>query len=130
MENLIHEKSRCLYCSEVLVGRSDKKFCSIEHKNAFSNRQNKEKNGVFRHVDNQLHRNHSVLMKFYELSKGEVPVTQKPLTLLGFNSLFYNGTLNSKTTGEKLFVIYDYGFVINKSLQIKIFYSNGGFHSF
>ena len=129
METLFEESKRCRYCDSIVKGRSDKLDCNIQHKNAYHNPRNKIKRLVYKDGDYQLHRNHIVLEKFFEMSKGELFIDQKPLILEGFNSRFYLGTLTDKTTGESLYVIYNYGFVINRSSQIKIYFKNGGFHT-
>ena len=125
MEHPINEPRRCRFCGSIVKGRSDKKDCHIQHKNAYYNPRNKIKRLVYKDGDNQLHRNHIVLEKFFELSRGEFFIDQKPLVLEGFNSRFYLGTLIDKTTSESLYIIYDYGFANNNSSQIKIYFKHG-----
>jgi hypothetical protein len=129
MDNQVNNVGHCLHCGGILEGRSDKKFCSIRHKNAHHNIQNRQKNVPYKMVDKQLHLNHKVLQKYYELSQGEIYLDEKPLILAGFDSRYFVGILNNQATGEKLHAVYNFGFVMNSSNQIKIYYKDGGFHN-
>jgi hypothetical protein len=130
MENQIFEQRKCLHCGDTFEGRSDKKFCCIQHKNAYNNNIYKEEAKVFKSVDMQLHKNRNVLKIFYNQSLGRDFIEQRPLLQLGFNSKLFTGTRNNDQTGEKLFEVYDFGFVLDEKLKIKIYYQDGGFHKF
>jgi len=51
----------CLECSEKIVGREDKKFCSDGCRNAYNNKINKDSNNFMRNVNNRLRRNYRIL---------------------------------------------------------------------
>jgi hypothetical protein len=47
----------------------------------------------------------------------------------GFDSRIFNGIWKVDETGETLHAVYDFGFVMNSSGQIKIYYKDGGFYT-
>ncbi|MEX2410091.1 MAG: hypothetical protein WD607_01755 [Candidatus Paceibacterota bacterium] len=119
MEN-IKEIRLCLNCKAPLEGRSDKKFCSLRCKNKYSNANRNKKDLIYKKVDDQLHKNHKVLERFYKLSNGIEFIDQRPLLMEGFNTSYFVGIQKSKTTGDTIYVIYNYGFIINNSHKILI----------
>ena len=128
MPDLFENSGRCHNCKAYLKGRSDKKFCSLKCKNAWHNAQNKQKNLKFKYADIQMHKNWVALDKYYNMSQGTNFISIILLYQQGFNPEFYNGNVTINETGEKLYVVYDYGFIINQESKIKIYYYDWGFN--
>ena len=85
----------------------------------------RQENIVYKDLDRQMHKNHKVLKKHFEMKEGEKCLDQKPLILDGFNSRFFTGILYSEISGEKIFTVYNYGFSVNTDKKIKIFHLDG-----
>ena len=132
MENLFENQPRCLECKSPLSGRAGKKFCPPPStcKNDYHNRKNRKLDSFFSPDDKQLHKNWKVLHEYYEDSKGINYLNIIPLYQKGFNPKFYFGTLTVTETSETIYIVYNYAFSINKSKGVKIFFQDGGFHSF
>jgi len=129
MGNLFENQRCCMYCKSILKGRSDKKYCNLKCKNAYSNPINREREKIFKSDEKKLHKNHETLKMFYELSHGEVFIQIRPLYQQGFDPRFYTGTLDSKNAEGTVYIIYDYAFLYDQKQGIIVFYDKGGFHN-
>ena len=129
MPDLLDNIARCEHCKVLLSGRSDKRFCSLKCKNAWHNHRNRENNMAYKTIDKQLHLNRVILKDFYEESQGMKFIPLVNLYQRGFNPISYNGNVTVNETSERLFVVYDYAFIINDSTQIKIYHNDGGFYN-
>lgn len=98
----------CLECSEKIVGREDKKFCSDGCRNAFNNKINKDSTNYMRNINNKLRKNYRILS---ELNlEGKSKTTKKTLLNKGFDFDFYTNVLNTKT-GNTYNFLYDQGYM-------------------
>jgi len=129
MEDLFKEHKRCLNDLILIKGRSDKKFCGPKCKSAFNNAIYRERHKVFYGVDKTLHKNYTILKMFYEKSRGEIFIPIKELYQQGFNPHIFTGIMISKNAEEKLYILYDYGYVRDRDQSIKILFKDGGFHN-
>lgn len=99
----------CLECSEKIVGREDKKFCSDGCRNSYNNKMNKDSTNFMRNVNNKLRKNYRILC---ELNiEGKSRTTRNKLTSKGFDFEFFTSILNTKT-GNTYFFVYDQGYRI------------------
>ena len=129
MAELFENQKRCLQSHLVINnGRADKKFYSIKYKNAYHNERNRKKALVFKNDDKHLHKNWDVLNMYYEQSLGNEYIPIIPLYQQGFDPSYYCGTVRIKNTGETLYVLYNYAFLIDHSEGIKIYFKSDGFH--
>jgi len=48
------EERYCLECGEPLIGRSDKKFCDDQCRNAYNNKLNRDHINLYRNINNKL----------------------------------------------------------------------------
>ena len=48
------EKRRCLECNEEIIGRSDKKFCDDQCRNAYNNKKGSEKIMIVKKINKIL----------------------------------------------------------------------------
>jgi hypothetical protein len=104
MENKI-----CLNCKSSFYGRADKKYCSLECKNNFSNTQNKI-NSSFIHSINKILKSNNKILK--NISNGEVrKKSKKDLLEAGFSfDYFTHEYYNNK--GERYVYCYDFGYLL------------------
>ena len=97
----------CLECSEKIVGREDKKFCSDSCRNAHNNKINKDSNNFMRNVNNKLRKNYRILSELN--SEGKSKATRDKMLNKGFDFDFFTNILQTKT-GNTYYFLYDQGY--------------------
>lgn len=97
----------CLECSEKLVGREDKKFCSDSCRNAYNNKINKDTTNFMRNVNNKLRKNYRILSELN--SEGKSKATRDKMLNKGFDFDFFTNILQTKT-GNTYYFLYDQGY--------------------
>ena len=103
------ENSYCLYCNKPLRGRSDKKYCNDDCRNAYFNDQKKIDHKVHRSIDLAVKKNRRILKEILGERKTR-SVTEKHLLQKGFNFKFHTHHFITRNDDEYLFC-YDYGFL-------------------
>jgi len=63
---------KCQHCSKSLHGRSDKKFCDLNCKNAFNFGQRRQTRSEVKEIDGYLHRNREILAILMGSSRKEM----------------------------------------------------------
>jgi len=102
------EEKRCLECGEILLGRSDKKFCSDYCRNAYNNRKNKTESNLIRTTNNRLKKNWRILSDFNPEDKTRVHKSK--LDTAGFDFNLFTGIYKTKNNKIYYFV-YDQGYL-------------------
>ena len=97
----------CLECTEKLVGREDKKFCSDNCRNAYNNKINKDSNNFMRNVNNKLRKNYRILSELNV--DGKSKATREKMINKGFDFDFFTNILQTKT-GNTYYFLYDQGY--------------------
>ncbi|PXY40040.1 hypothetical protein DMB65_14725 [Flavobacterium cheongpyeongense] len=97
----------CLECSEKIVGREDKKFCSDSCRNAYNNKINKDSTNFMRNVNNKLRKNYRILCELN--SEGKSKATREKMLNKGFDFDFFTNILQTKT-GNTYYFLYDQGY--------------------
>lgn len=98
----------CLECSDKIVGREDKKFCSDGCRNSYNNKINKDSTNFMRNVNNKLRKNYRILSALNVDGKSKTSRTK--LLSKGFDFEFVTNILNTKT-GNTYYFIYDQGYM-------------------
>lgn len=98
----------CLECSEKIVGREDKKFCSDGCRNSYNNKINKDSTNFMRNVNNKLRKNYRILSALN--IDGKSKTTRTKLLSKGFDFEFFTNILNTKT-GNTYYFLYDQGYL-------------------
>ena len=98
----------CLECSEKIVGREDKKFCSDGCRNSYNNKINKDSTNFMRNVNNKLRKNYRILSALNV--DGKSKTTRAKLLSKGFDFEFFTNILNTKT-GNTYYFLYDQGYL-------------------
>lgn len=107
-------KKLCLDCGSVLIGRSDKKFCSDYCRTNFHNRQNQSINNYMRRVNYVLRKNRRILSKCNQ--RGLEKVERTMLVREGF-SFEYITHMILDSEGQQLYFCYDHGYLyLNSNL--------------
>ncbi|MCK4817873.1 hypothetical protein KA005_19030 [bacterium] len=117
----------CLNSGEpILGGRSDKKFSNDLNRSRYHNKKRKEKLRIFKNIDNQLHLNHEILKKNFELSKGEKDISLDYLEKQGFDPKCHLGVprkLGEDTEPDTIFYSYQHKYRYDReSNSIRISY--------
>ena len=97
----------CLECSERIVGREDKKFCSDNCRNAYNNKINKDSTNFMRNVNNKLRKNYRILAELN--TEGKSKATRDKMLNKGFDFEFFTNILQTKT-GNTYYFLYDQGY--------------------
>ncbi|KQX11536.1 MULTISPECIES: hypothetical protein [unclassified Flavobacterium] len=97
----------CLECSEKIVGREDKKFCSDSCRNAYNNKINKDSTNFMRNVNNKLRKNYRILVELN--TEGKSKATRDKMINKGFDFDFFTNILQTKT-GNTYYFLYDQGY--------------------
>ena len=98
----------CLECSDKIVGREDKKFCSDGCRNSYNNKINKDSTNFMRNVNNKLRKNYRILCALNV--DGKSKTTRTKLLSKGFDFEFFTNILNTKT-GNTYYFLYDQGYL-------------------
>ena len=98
---------RCLDCSEVLIGRRDKKFCSSYCRTNFHNKQRLTEAESVKRITKYLKRNRQLLKHHLE-SSGE-QATIADLINLGFNFKYFTH-IELNREGQSVFYCYEFAY--------------------
>ena len=98
----------CLECSEKIIGREDKKFCSDGCRNAYNNKINKDSTNYMRNINNKLRKNYRILSELNV--EGKTRTTRAKLMSKGFDFEFFTNILNTKA-GNTYYFLYDQGYM-------------------
>ena len=98
----------CLECSDKIMGREDKKFCSDGCRNSYNNKINKDSTNFMRNVNNKLRKNYRILSALN--IDGKSKTTRTKLLSKGFDFEFFTNILNTKT-GNTYYFLYDQGYL-------------------
>ena len=107
------DKKVCLSCGEIIQGRSDKKFCSDQCRNAYNNELNSDANNYVRVINNALRKNRRVLSEVLG-NNDKIKISKEKLNSKGFSFNFYTNMFQSKT-GNTYYFCYEYGYMILES---------------
>ena len=99
----------CLECSEKIVGREDKKFCSDGCRNAYNNKINKDSTNYMRNINNKLRKNYRILSDLNV--EGKSKTTKTKLLTKGFDFDFMTNVLHTKS-GNTYYFVYDQGYML------------------
>ncbi len=98
--------SQCPECGDMIKGRSDKKFCSDQCRNAYNNRLNRDRDNYMRKVNNTLRKNRRILEKLNP--HGKAKTTKKVLLDQGFDFNYFTNFYKTKQ-GKVYYFCYEQG---------------------
>ncbi|MBK0403716.1 hypothetical protein I5M27_12015 [Adhaeribacter sp. BT258] len=105
------EHRKCAQCSNILIGRSDKRFCSEQCRSECHNHkklQNTSEKKILQ-VNAILRKNRSILKMASPQGKTTVP--RQILELAGFNFTYFTN-LYRTNRGNTYYFCYDYGYLL------------------
>jgi predicted nucleic acid-binding Zn ribbon protein len=101
-------KRKCLLCNESFAGRTDKKFCSDQCRNAFNNQNKKVHEQFIANVNKTLRQNRMILHQLGPVGKSTV--RREYLDKMGFDFQFFTHTYTTKNNNTYKFC-YEYGYL-------------------
>ena len=99
----------CPECSEKIIGRADKKFCSDQCRNTFNNRLNSDASNVVRNINNILRKNRRILHGHNNQS-GKSMVSKETLLKSGFSFNYHTHTYTTQK-GAVYYFCYEQGYL-------------------
>ncbi len=111
------DKRICLICSEPLVGRIDKKFCTPDCRSIFHN-QRKTPHEQFISKTNKVLRSNRSILNFFN-PKGHTVVRYELLYERGFNFNLFSGIYRSQN-GKIYYLCYDMAYSYLPEQKIRI----------
>jgi predicted nucleic acid-binding Zn ribbon protein len=102
-------KKQCLACSVSIVGRADKRFCSVTCKNNFNNTLRKRTHSEVQEVIGYLLRNRELLATLMGESVKET-FDRLVLTRAGFRWEYHTSTYLNKE-GKTYHLVFDYAWM-------------------
>jgi len=100
--------NKCPHCNTEIVGRSDKKYCSVYCKSAHQYQNRKTKEELYYTIDKKLKTNRK-LLKAYNKS-GMSKVRKQKLISEGFDPNYFTHYWKNKK-GQVYLFCYEYGFL-------------------
>lgn|SRR5574343_547557 len=101
----VSEPRFCLYCNDPLKGRSDKKFCDDQCRNAYNNELKSLQHKEMGSINKVLARNRKILKTLLNGDPSSVSATREELLMKGFH---FNYITHSHTNGEGCLICYCY----------------------
>lgn len=102
-------KRVCLECGEALLGRTDKKFCSDQCRNAYNNRLNSDSNNTVRNINNILRKNRRILAETLA-NNLKIKISKERLLTEGFNTNYFTNIYKTQK-GTIYYFCYEYGYL-------------------
>ena len=106
----------CLNCSENVIGRKDKKFCSDECRNVYNNEKKEKTTNEVNVISYILRRNRQILAQM--VSQQTKKATKEKLLQQGFN--FYYFTNIDTTKGSSCYFCFEYGYLPLKDNYVRL----------
>ncbi|PKV51564.1 hypothetical protein ATE84_3652 [Aquimarina sp. MAR_2010_214] len=104
----------CPHCKAEIMGRSDKKYCSIHCKSAHQYQKRKSEEALYYTIDKKLKTNRK-LLKAYNKS-GMSTIRKEKLLSEGFDPTYFTHYWKNKK-GQIYLFCYEYGFLDLKENQ-------------
>ena len=114
---------KCKICSNTILGRSDKLFCSVKCKNYYHVNLRKVTNIAVQEIDTILHRNRSILLEVLSKRKNQITVNRVVLEKKHYN-FKYHTHININSKGKTYYNVYDFAWMQFSNDQILIIRKN------
>jgi hypothetical protein len=112
-------RNTCPICKKSIVGRSDKKFCSMICKSEYHRRLINSTNEATRRIDTILHRNRSILLEMMGKNRQQIKVPLIQLEKRKFNFNYITKyIINSQ--GKTYNYVYDFAWMTFSTNEILI----------
>jgi predicted nucleic acid-binding Zn ribbon protein len=99
-------EKNCPICKKKIIGRSDKKFCSLTCKSIYYKRLRDATQKETERIDKLLHRNHSILLETLK-HNDKIKITKDKLEDKGFQFKYCTGVYYNQQN-KLCFYVYDF----------------------
>ena len=103
---MYHQPKKCLHCHKPLAGRSDKKYCDLGCKSAYSNQKKHEKERIVITINKQLRQNWKILKTINP--QGKSTLRKAFLISQGYNFNYFTNVYRTES-GNIYYFCYDVG---------------------
>jgi hypothetical protein len=111
---------KCLYCaSEIKSGRSDRRYCNVQCRTSYHNKQYEKNTTSIKYVNNILRKNHKILRQLNP--NGQTTIRKTVLLDLGYSFNYFTNIFKTKS-GRLYYFCYDLGIVETQNDKIHIVY--------
>jgi hypothetical protein len=100
----------CRICKKKIVGRSDKKFCSVQCKNYYHSNLRRVTIKAVEQIDTILHRNRSILLEIMGKYNNQLKVGRIILDQKKFNFKYHTHS-NTNSAGKVYHFVYDFAWM-------------------
>lgn len=100
----------CLECGSKVRGRTDKKFCNDQCRNAYHNRLKNDKAFAVKKINHILRRNRQIMLHLIPEEKGKTTLLRDKLIAEGFNFNYHTHIYTTKK-GHSYIFCYEYGYL-------------------
>lgn len=101
---------KCKICKKPIVGRSDKKFCSLECKNYYHTNLRRVTNTAVDQISKILHRNRSILLEIMGKYKTQIKINRITLDNKKFN-FKYITHFQTNSKGKTYYYVFDFAWM-------------------
>ncbi|QCR21114.1 hypothetical protein [Pontibacter sp. SGAir0037] len=107
----MNQERTCTQCAKVIVGRSDKRYCSdaCRHLSNNTSRRHSEGERRMQQVNGALRKNRSILRQLSPQGKTTIP--RQYLELAGFDFRYFTQLYRTQR-GNTYHLCYDYGYLL------------------
>jgi len=99
--------TKCITCGEIIVGRSDKKYCSDQCRYIFNNKTKRKNEKLILDINKILRKNRRILQQVNP--EGKTTIRTEYLSKMGFDFRYYTHTYVTKNKNEYRFC-YEFGY--------------------
>jgi hypothetical protein len=115
----MRKQKLCPICKNIIVGRTDKKFCSTVCKSNYHKRLNQSTNAATKKIDSILHRNRSILLELMGKRYTKIKVPLIELESRKFNFNYMTKYIHNKQ-GKTYNYIYDFSYMTFSTNEVLI----------
>jgi len=112
-------KKKCKICRKTFIGRSDKKFCSLECKNIYHTQLRRATKSATQATDNILHRNRSILLEILGKNQNYKKVKRIVLDHKNYKYDYITG-YHINNNGKTVHHVYDFSWLIFSDEEVLI----------
>jgi hypothetical protein len=109
----------CIQCGPKIVGRSDKKYCSLACKNQYQHQYHKQARSVTQQIDTILHRNRQILAILMGEKRNKMTLARLELDAMGFNFKYITG-IYTNSQGKLYHYVYDFAWMEFSSQEVMV----------
>ncbi|MGB7527672.1 hypothetical protein [Sphingobacterium cellulitidis] len=99
----------CKECEQPIKGRTDKRFCNDNCRNAFNNRENSKEYNILKKINTQLRKNRKILSNLLAEEK-MIKISKNKLLGEGFSMVYHTHRILT-TKGQQYIFCYEYGYL-------------------